>query len=110
MLIIPFRRASVIWTLVAGEEGTTGVREAVVTTQLLQEGVLTLDSCTQTWAQDPYDAQYRALARVDSGVLRYLSDDARFDSQFPSHPLSRVRNRLRAILDELEVDESVLGA
>jgi hypothetical protein len=103
-------RAFLVWTLVAGEQGTTGVREAVVTAQLFEEGALTLESYQLSWAQDPYDSHYRALGRVDFRTLRYRSDDARFDAQFPNHPLSRIRSGLRTILADIEVDEDVFGS
>jgi hypothetical protein len=42
-----------VWTTVAGEIGTTGVREAVVTAELMNGGYLTLDEYQRSWAQDP---------------------------------------------------------
>jgi len=50
-----------VWTVVGCERGTTGMREATVTTQLLNEGKLTL-------------------------------------TQFPGHPLSKVRRELRRLI------------
>lgn len=84
-----------VWTVVARERGTTGVREAVVTAQLMEEGKLTLESYRTSWAQDPYDPTYRG---VDRSTLRYLSDDESYDAQFPEHPLSKVRRELRRLL------------
>jgi hypothetical protein len=110
MLIMPVRHASLVWTIVAGEHGTTGVREAVVSAQMFTEGSLTVDAYKRSWAQDPYDAQYRAQGRVDMSTLRYMSDDARFDSQFPNHPLSKIRRGLQTILAEARIDEAVVGA
>jgi len=109
MMIMPLQRASLIWTLVDGEHGTTGVREAVVVAEMLKEGSLTLEEYVKSWAQDPYDSEYRARGRVEISALRYLSDDAFFDSQFPDHPLSRVRAGFRKILADVEVDEEALG-
>ncbi len=94
MLMIPLKTMWV-WTIVARERGTTGVREAVVTDQLMNQGKLTLESYQASWAQDPYDAAYRG---VDRSTLRYLSDDECYDQQFPQHPLSKVRRELRMVL------------
>ena len=86
--------ASVVWTVVAFERGTTGVREAVVTASLMNNGKLTLDGYEQSWAQDPYDPAYHG---VDQSVLRFMSDDESYDEQFPKHPLSKVRRVLAAL-------------
>jgi hypothetical protein len=88
--------ATVVWTVVAREHGTTGVREAVVTTNLMKSGKLTLDGYKQSWAQDPYDPTYHG---VDRSVLRFMSDDESYDAQFPQHPLSKVRRVLAALPD-----------
>lgn len=91
MLLIPRPEASQVWTVVAGECGTTGVREAVVTRELLNAGKLTIQDYERSWAQDPYDPSYRG---VDRSVLRFVSDDECYDECFPEHPLSRVRRVL----------------
>jgi len=92
--IIPLPKASLTWTVVAVERGTTGVREAVLTIQLMKQGRLTVQEYSESWAQDPYDATYRG---VDRSTLRYISDDPSYDGQFPTHPLSKVRRLLREL-------------
>ena len=109
MLMMPVRQSSLIWAVATQERGTTGMREAVVTAQMFKEGSLTVESYEQTWADDPYDPEYRARGRVDAATLRYLSDDVRFDAQFPSHPLAKVRNLLQTIRTEVVVDEEAFG-
>lgn len=69
MLLVPSQ--SYVWTVVAGERGTTGVREAVVTAELMNAGKLTIQDYERSWARDPYDPGYR---RVDLSVLRFISD------------------------------------
>jgi hypothetical protein len=88
MLLVPSIEISRVWTVVSGERGTTGVREAIVTTQLMSAGRLTIEDYKRSWAQDPYDATYHG---VDRSVLRFVSDDESYDEQFPEHPLSKVR-------------------
>jgi|SRR5579864_284939 len=93
--------ATIVWTVIAKEHGTTGVREAVVTSNLMSSGKLTLDGYEQAWAQDPYDPAYHG---VDRSVLRFMSDDESYDAQFPSHPLSKVRRALAALPDGAQYD------
>jgi hypothetical protein len=92
---------TLIWTIVAGERGTTGVREAVVTSNLMNAGKLTLDDYRSGWARDPYEPAYQG---VDRSVLRFISDDESYDEQFPQHPLSKVRRVLRALPAAIQLD------
>jgi hypothetical protein len=90
-----------IWTVVAGEHGMTGVREAVVTAQLMTAGTLTIRTYEESWAQDPYDPAYSG---VDRSVLRFVSDDACYDGLFPAHPLSNIRAILAALPDGVKIE------
>jgi hypothetical protein len=101
MLLIPSVEVSRVWTVVSGERGTTGVREAIVTTQLMNAGRLTIEDYQRSWAQDPYDANYSG---VDRSVLRCVSDDERYDEQFPEHPLSKVRRVLATLPTSVQID------
>jgi hypothetical protein len=83
-----------VWTVVAGEKGTTGIREAIVTGELLASGELSVDTYARSWGQDPYDPAYRG---VDKSVLRSRADDERYDQRFPGHPLSKIRGILAAL-------------
>jgi hypothetical protein len=101
ILITSARGTWLLWTIVAGEHGTTGVREALVTADLMSAGKLTIDDYRLFWAQDPYDPAYRG---VDRSVLRFMSDDDSYDKQFPQHPLSKVRRLLAILPDKVQVD------
>jgi hypothetical protein len=94
LVVAPTSKASSVWTVVAGERGTTGVREAVITAMLMNEGKLTVEGYKTSWAQDPYDPAYNG---VDRSTLRYLSDDECYDARLPQHPLSKVRRELRRL-------------
>ena len=85
-----------IWTVVDQEKGTTGVREAVVTDRMIGEGSLTLESYESDWARDPYYPDY---VGVDRRNLRYISDDPKYDGQFPHHPLAMIRRRFGDLKD-----------
>jgi hypothetical protein len=76
MLVVPGTKGSWVWAVMSGERGTTGVREAIVTGEMLEAGTLTLESYETSWAQDPYDPQYRG---VDRSTLRYMSDAEEHD-------------------------------
>ena len=84
-----------VWTVVSGEIGTTGMREAVITAELMKAGRLTLAEYQRSWARDPYEPEYAEYANVDRSVLKFMSDDEQYDQRFPSHPLSKVRAVLR---------------
>jgi hypothetical protein len=107
MLITRVSRASLIWTLVAGEHGTTGVREAVVTATLISEGKLRPEEYELRWSQDPYEPAYHG---VDRSVLRFISDDENYDEQFPQHPLSKIRYALAALPRNVVYDSVADGA
>jgi hypothetical protein len=107
MLIARVRQEWLIWTMVAGERGTTGVREAVVTANLMDAGKLTIDDYKLYWAQDPYEPTYRG---VDRSVLRFMSDDEIYDEQFPQHPLSKVRRNLATLPNYVEYGPFVAQA
>lgn len=98
MLLLPARDRWLVCTVVDAERGTTGIREAVVTAELIEAGHLTLETYEESWARDPYDPDYRG---VDRTLLRYLSDDERYDSRFPEHPLSHVRRTLDMLLENV---------
>jgi len=83
-----------LWTVVCVEQGTTGGREAFVAAKLMNDGTLTPEDYATSWVQDPYDLE---AAGVDRRTLRYLSDDEIYDTQFPMHPLSKVRQELKKL-------------
>lgn len=99
-LFMPRQEACLVWTLVSGERGTTGVREAVVAAELFNAGKLTKQNFERSWAQDPYDASYRGVAR---SVLRFISDDEIYDERFPEHPLSKIRRILATLPASVQV-------
>jgi hypothetical protein len=103
MLIVSNARPSQVWTVVAVERGTTGVREAVIAGELIDAGKMTIEDYERSWAKDPYDPDYRG---VDRSVLRFVSDDESYDERFPEHPLSRVRRILAALPNAVHVEEA----
>ncbi len=103
MFIFSAAEDALIWTMVAGECGTTGLREATITSELIKTGKLKVEDYERTWCKDPYDDSF---CSVDRSVLRSLSDDAFYDSEFPDHPLSRVRRTLSELPDCFRLEPS----
>jgi len=101
MFITSINSSSLVWTIVAVERDTSGLREAIVTANLMQAGKLTLEDYKRYWAQDPYDPSYQG---VDHIVLRFMSDDEVYDQQFPQHALSKVRRVIATLPDHVCLD------
>jgi hypothetical protein len=101
MFIASAEPGFLIWTIVAGERSTSGLREAIVTASLMKSGKLTLENYEQCWAQDPYEPAYHGVDRI---VLRFMSDDETYDQQFPWHPLSKVRHVLALLPSAVQFD------
>lgn len=102
MIVLP--TATLTWSVVARERGTTGIREALVTDSLFAQGRLTVEGYEESWACDPYEPRYKG---VDRSTLRYMSDNASYDTQFPEHPLSKVRQVLRELSRESDLTKIV---
>ncbi|HEX4602497.1 MAG TPA: hypothetical protein VH724_00750 [Candidatus Angelobacter sp.] len=100
VLIFPKGNISQLWTVMAGEKGMTGVREALVSGELFESGSYTIQDYQNSFAQDPYEPNYHG---VDRSVLHFVSDDERYDERFPHHPLTRVRQTLAALPDRVAV-------
>jgi hypothetical protein len=79
------------------EQGITGVREAVVLTELIRAATpAQMDNFTKgrfplEWKFERYDPD------AQTGMVYFLSDDEKYDERFPHHPLSRVRRWCRWI-------------
>ena len=109
-LIIPFKNAQYTVTIHSFERSTTGEREALVTSQLVERGELEIESGAapgepgriKGWFQDPYDPSYQGRA------IYSMSDDDRVDALFPNHPLSKIRKCLGQIRATLAIDQAIL--
>lgn len=98
-LALPLPDKSFVLSLYSQEVGITGLRDTAVFSLLSSQGSeFQLDEKTGKmigWARDPYFPDY------EGPCLRNQSEDQGYDSQFPDHPLSKVRVRL------LELTQSV---
>ena len=68
---------------------------------LVQAGIINFGPDPR-WDADLFDPS------VHAPNTRNLSDDEKYDNQFPDHPLSRARKILEQVLKTLKVDEAVL--
>lgn len=98
MLFLQLEGFAYVVVVAAEEQGMTGVREATITSQLLGEGKLTLETYQRDWFRDPYDPGYQGR------ILRSLSDDEAYDSSFADHPLSKVRSTLAYLKANIRLD------
>jgi hypothetical protein len=109
ILVIKFGEYWCQVTVVCGEKGMTGIREAVLTPRLLEDGRIKIrkhpfylrlfkrsSGYLEGWFADPYDPRYRGIN------LRSIADNEEYDDEFPNHPLSRLRSTLKTVRDSLQ--------
>lgn len=100
-LAIPMSDRSFVLSLYSQESGITGMRDTVIFSKLSSERdnfVSDPDSGKMNgWVQDPYFPEY------DGPCLRNLSESEEYDSQFPDHPLTKVRYRIGELVSSVEV-------
>lgn len=97
-LTFPLVDCSYVIKVQCQEYGTTGMRDAVIFALNHHCLPIEVDESQRVkgWFQDPYDSE-----RQDP-IMRNLSEDEKYDADFPTHPLSRVRRYLHEIQDSLE--------
>lgn len=102
-LAIPLHDRSYVLSLYAQEGGVTGLRDTAVFSKLsIEGGAVALDEVTGRmvgWARDPYFPDF------EGPCLRNLSEDEKYDAQFPEHPLSKVRARLLELSRSAKLEE-----
>lgn len=104
-LTIPFAEFSFVVKIQCLEKGFTGVRDAVVYDQVLASGAeLDEHGKIKNWQQDPYDKE------ATFPLMPNMADSESYDSAFPQHALSRVRNTLRQVRETISFDEELKGA
>lgn len=101
MMILPMHDKLLVWTVVAQEQGTTGLRETAITMKLFKSGELNMEKYGELWARDPYDTSYHG---VDKSLLRFISDDECYDQEFPNHPLTVVRKTLKQLPTAIRIN------
>jgi hypothetical protein len=105
MLVMPFEQRTLVWTMVAGKRGITGVREALISSQLFEQGRLVFED----------DGNVRVVERDapdggDGAPLSAFCDREEFDALVPTHPLSILRRELQAVVEHAVIHEQHVGA
>ncbi|MFD0142689.1 MULTISPECIES: hypothetical protein [unclassified Streptomyces] len=81
---VPRAECSTVVKIQAPERGTTGMREAMVMAQV---------------GPDAFFRAHPYAPEVQGGLPFHAADHARYDAEFPDHPLTRVRNVLGALAE-----------
>lgn len=101
-ITIPFKDRSYVIKLLAQEAGTTGMREAVLASQIAKEKNIDLPELMKSWNNDLYLTDYK------HGNSPNLAEDEKYDEMFPFHPLSLLRNELiPKLIKSIKFDNSV---
>jgi hypothetical protein len=99
----PLRDRSFVLSLYAVERGMTGIRDTIMFSKLsLEGGAVRVDEETRRmvgWTSDPYFPDF------DGPCLRNLSEDERYDADFPDHPLSIIRTELAALIPATRIEQ-----
>lgn len=104
-LTLPFKHFSYVVKIQAEEGGITGVREAVIADKLIREGKITpAENTIPGWSADPYDRSWK------KGTLMNLAEREEYDHLFPEHPLTIVREGLKAVAEGLKPGQELLRA
>ena len=105
-LTLPFRDFSYVFKVHCAEVGATGLRDSLVFAKMMMEGSVSLspEGDAKGWLVDPYEPD------LVGPMTRNQSEHERFDTMFPTHPLSRARATLAHLAATVRVDESVRRA
>ncbi|MDH5651834.1 MAG: hypothetical protein OEZ39_08160 [Gammaproteobacteria bacterium] len=98
---LPFAECSYVIRIMCSETGMTGVREAIVTSMLINNSFDEDAGNIKDWETDPYDPNIKA------DFMSNKADAVEYDVLFPDHPLSRLRNALNEIEKEIVINKSL---
>lgn len=101
-LTIPFKKCSYVVKIQAAEIGTTGMRDTLVTNELLTAGKISFgEDGFENWFSDPYNPSFKEGTRMN------LSEDIAYDAKFPEHPLSQARNLVKQLEAQIVFGEDL---
>ena len=89
---IKYENEIICINLYSSEVGRTGKRDSMIFNEMIGKSVTDINM--NGWAKDPYDDNYK------KGNLMNISEKREYDSRFPNHPLSVVRNFVDYIIGE----------
>ncbi len=109
--IVPFANFSFNIQVECYESGVTGTREAVVSMMTNQGRSQEAEKGQESSILvNSMDELFEKMRQQRRRLFRTPADDEKYDSQFPDHPLSRVRGHLSYIAETIQLDESICTA
>ena len=105
-IMMPFKKYNFLIGMRAVELGFTGMREAAVMDKWMKENGAPesgKDGKLKGWAQDPYLKHYK------KGTLMNYAEQEGFDKDFPNHPLSFIRSKLKEVKASISFEEELLN-
>lgn len=101
-IVIPFKNCSYVIKIQAPEVGLTGMRDSTMVSKLLAQNVIQMgENGLEGWFRDPYNPQ------IKDGLLMNLSEEEKYDSDFPNHPLSKTREMMKEIESKIEFKKEI---
>ncbi len=102
-LVLPLRASHVTIMIKIFEVGVTGLRDSIILQKWMSNNLVESDEhgFIVGWVCDPYDASYR------KGRPMNLSEQEQYDADFPEHPLSELRVKLKALEVGLRIDSRI---
>ena len=86
------------------ENGTTGMRDSAIFSKWFQEnGAIESHENGQIigWVKDPYNES------IVDGRPMNLSEQEKYDNDFPDHPLSELREKMKTLRESMIIDEKM---
>lgn len=105
-LVFPRRDFSYVLKFQCEETGITGMRDSIVLNQALSKQQVSLNEAGQLldWVVIP------PASGFTGGLVGNLAEATEYDSQFPDHPLSRVRNYFREAEPTIRLADAIKQA
>lgn len=103
---IPFMECCLQINIEAVEQGTTGIREAIVCSMMMEDETLQEE---ESFAPPiKVDSAEDMFKHMGAQPLRVISsDDEKWDEKFPEHPLSLVRRHLKTVTETIKLEKSM---
>ncbi|MFN8553072.1 MAG: hypothetical protein U0103_16490 [Candidatus Obscuribacterales bacterium] len=103
---IPFMECCLQINIEAAEQGTTGVREAIVCATMMADGTLQQEESFAPPVQ--VNSAEDMFKHMGAQPLRVISsDEEKWDEKFPEHPLSLVRKHLKTVTETIKLEKSM---
>ncbi len=99
---IPFVSCSFVLKITSQEIGTTGMREAVIVSDLMSSGEKKITKeGIEGWFEDPYAPEF------SEGTPMNMAEQEKYDERFPDHPLSLAREMMKQIKSTVTFSKSL---